>query len=321
MSTTRRCCRHIAMPATVPPRRASCARSAGCLWDAGKRDQAEARYAEAAALARRRGCADRAGASLAGTRPAGVSHGRPRAGGKVGGRGARLRTLAAAGRRCRRSGARPRWRLPRRSTPRVSRSPGSGATARRCARSSEASRWPRRPACRARPAAATPISACSIRRSIRRSAIAVCRRGLEVATPHRRSRFPGAASRQSGGRLLHVHRPLLRGGRACRRKGDRDRPRARPARAPRGAVDRARPDPPVPRPARTGGRASTTRRSRWRAKPASRSCCFRAMMGLRRSTSTSTTWQRPNAILPWRRRYAPSTGSTPEALVVLPFLD
>ena len=58
------------------------------LWDAGKRDKAEARYAEAAALLDGADAPIEQAHLLAGARPAGVSNGRPCPGRKMGGRGA-----------------------------------------------------------------------------------------------------------------------------------------------------------------------------------------------------------------------------------------
>ena len=96
-TTTRRCCRHIAKPATVSPSARILRKIGRLLWDAGKRDKAEARYAEAAALL------DGADAPIEQAHlwqergRLAFRSGRSRPGRKMGRRGARLRTLAATG--------------------------------------------------------------------------------------------------------------------------------------------------------------------------------------------------------------------------------
>src|SRR4051812_467221 len=52
----------------------------------------------------------------------------------------------------------------------------------------------------------------------------------------------------------------------------------------------------------------------WPERRANPNYCFRAMMVLQPLISISTIWPRPNTTFPWRRVYAPSTGSTRKRL-------
>ena len=107
----------------------------------------------------------------------------------------------------RRSDSKRRGRLQRRSTPRVSRSPGSDATSTRCAdRAQRRSGRGRGPA--ERGMSRLHQSGCALysgRSGARHHGVPARPRGRN---PHRRSRLPGKALYQSRGRLLHVHRAM-----------------------------------------------------------------------------------------------------------------
>ncbi|MGY4474517.1 putative ATPase/class 3 adenylate cyclase [Bradyrhizobium sp. USDA 3364] len=82
-------------------------------------------------------------------------------------------------------------------------------------------------------------------------AVQVCRRGLDVARRIGDLGFQ-APSRQFCRCLLHLHGQMYRRGGAGCRKGDRNRPCARSARASPRALDRARANPSMPFPAGSG---------------------------------------------------------------------
>ena len=179
-------------PGPVSP--AACVREArmqrklaGLHWDAGERERSFDCLRRACSCSRAAGAPAQDDTSTAierahlcpGDGAARVSH-RRQPGGRRMGASARCnrpnaRPSAAttirpcAGRRLRRS--------PMRSTPSVPRWPGSSARPRRSSASSAVSRWRRRPGCCRPPAAAMPISACCMRRSIRGAPSPPARRG------------------------------------------------------------------------------------------------------------------------------------------------
>ena len=285
-----------APPATASARRGSCARPAGCCGTRASASRRRRSYAEAATLL------EGADAPI---EQAHLLQERGRLAFRTGDH-ARAVQWADDALDCaasvppdadRQTGAKRRLRPPRRSTPRALRWRGSAGAGKRCARSSGASRSPKPPACSSAACRGYTNLGVLYTTIDPARAIEVCRRGLEVA--------------RRIGDLGFQARLLANLAVACCTFTDRCPDEGVPAAEKAIEIDRAldqREHLSVPlivlgqihqcngQPELAG--RSTARRWKWRAKPASRSCSFHAMMGLRRSISTSTTWPRPTAILP-----------------------
>ena len=138
---------------------------------------------------------------------------------------------------------------------------------------------------------------------------------------HRRSRLSGTPARQSRCRLLHLYRPVRQGRHTGRRKGDRDRPGARPARPSLRAAHRSRANPSVPRAA-----AIEARRHYEEALAAARDTgepqllfpCYDGLATLNLDDSDIAEAERYFALA---QDVCTRHGLDPATLIVLPFLD